>query len=255
MKSDTVIQSVDRALRIIDCFCGNAIELGISEIAEKMELSKSTVFGLVNTLAMNGYLEQNEENKKYRLGIKLFELGNLVGSRMDLRKAAFPYCRKLSEDYKQGVHLAVRSGDEMIYIDKIDVPGLSIAYSYVGKRAQMYCTGVGKAILAYLPEEELKQYLEHTELKAMTPHTITDSDELQKELEQIRSRSFAMDDEEVEEGLKCVAAPIFDWRGAPVAAISSSGMASRMTDEVIRILQKDVVAYAAAISYRMGYKP
>lgn len=254
MKSDVIIQSVDRALRIIDCFSGNARELGISEIAEEMTLSKSTVFGLVNTLVINGYLEQNEENKKYRLGIRLFELGNLVGSRMDLRKAALPYCRKLSEDYNQGVHLAVRSGDEMIYIDKVDVPGLSIAYSYVGKRAQMYCTGVGKAILAYLPEQELERYLEHTSLIGMTSHTITDRGELKKELEEIRRHSFAMDNEEVEEGLKCVAAPIFDWRGAPVAAISSSGMASRMTDQVIEKLQKDVVAYAAEISARMGYR-
>ncbi len=254
MKSDVVIQSVDRALTIIDCFSGSARELGISEIADRMDLSKSTVFGLVNTLVLKGYLEQNEENKKYRLGIKLFELGNLVGSRMDLRKDALPYCQRLSEDYRQGVHLAVRSGDEMIYIEKVDVPGLSIAYSYIGKRAKMYCTGVGKAILAHISDEELDQYMENTELTRMTSHTITDPKLLREELEQIRQQSFAIDNEEVEEGLKCVAAPIFDWRGTPVAAISSSGMASRMTDEMIERLKKDVVAYAAAISSRLGYK-
>mgnify|MGYP000320306336 CR=1 FL=1 len=146
-KRGVIVQSVARALTMISCFA-NDTELGISEIAERMDLSKSTTYGLVNTLTAFGYLEQTE-NKKYRLGLKLFELGNLVQSRMDVRMEARPYCQLLADKYRTTVHLATHSEGEIIYIDKVDNNSSVVVYSQIGKRAPMYCTGVGKAILAF----------------------------------------------------------------------------------------------------------
>ncbi|HCX63970.1 MAG TPA: IclR family transcriptional regulator, partial [Eubacteriaceae bacterium] len=146
-----IIQSVSRALDILQCFEGNNKELGISEIANSLMLSKSTIYGLVNTLLSGGDLEQNKENKKYRLGIRLFELGSLVQRRMDLRNEARLYCLELAENYSYTIHLATHYNGEIVYIDKVDMPGAVIVYSQVGKRAPMHCTGVGKAMLAYLP--------------------------------------------------------------------------------------------------------
>ena len=231
MKSSqgVVIQSVERALTILDLFSGSDSELGISEIAEKMHLNKSTVYGLVNTLALSGLIEQGDISKKYRLGIKLFVLGNLVGSRIDLREEAKPYCRKLAADYHCGAHLAVRSDYEMIYIDKVDPPSIAISFSYVGKRARMYCTGIGKAMLAFMQNDFVEDYLDNVPLEAVTPKTITDRTIFMRELAQIRACGYAVDDEEAEPGIKCVAAPIFGWNGSPTAAISCSGSAALMT--------------------------
>ncbi|MBQ7581389.1 MAG: IclR family transcriptional regulator [Lachnospiraceae bacterium] len=256
MNADGVIvQSVDRALTIIQCFTGSQEELGISELSDQMGLHRSTIYGLVNTLTVGGYLEQNPYNRKYRLGMKLFELGNLVGSRINLREIALPYCKKLADDYGQGVHLAVKSDDEMIYIDKVDVPGMAVAFSYIGKRAKMYCTGVGKAMLAFLPEADILAYLQRNPLEQITPHTIADRDRLFEELKQIRERAYAIDNEEAELGLKCVAAPIFDHTGHPVAALSSSGSAGLMNESLIDHIKEDVLAYTQAISVRLGYAP
>lgn len=170
-KRGVIVQSVARALTMISCFA-NDTELGISEIAERMDLSKSTTYGLVNTLTAFGYLEQTE-NKKYRLGLKLFELGNLVQSRMDVRMEARPYCQLLADKYRTTVHLATHSEEEIIYIDKVDNNSSVVVYSQIGKRAPMYCTGVGKAILAFLPEEYMEKYVLSRPLTKMTEHTIT----------------------------------------------------------------------------------
>lgn len=246
-----VVQSVIRALGIIECFSMNA-ELGISEIADRMQLSKSTIYGLVNTLAIKGYLEQNPQTKKYRLGIKLFEFGALVQRRMDLRNEARPFCRELAEKYESTIHLATHDKGEVIYIEKIDVPNSMISYSQVGKRAAMHCTGVGKSILAYVGQEYLKKFIFSKPFSKMTEKTITTSKELVDELEQIKSRGYAIDDEEVEIGLRCVAAPIFNYKGYPIAAISVSAPYRKMTDEKLEGIAKDVKYYAQKISERMG---
>lgn len=248
-----IIQSVSRAASILDCFSGINRELGISEISDEMQLSKSTIYGLVNTLVVCGYLEQNNENKKYRLGIKLFELGNLVNNRLDLRNEAKSYCELLGNKYGFTVHLAALIDGKVIYIDKVDKPGSIIIYSQVGKRAPMHCTGVGKAILAYLPESFVESNLLNEKLVEYTPNTITTRESLLKELEDIRIKGYSEDKEEIEFGLQCVAAPIFNAKSEPIAAISVSAPAGRMPDEVIGDIAKDVKSCAFKISERLGF--
>ena len=246
-----LVQSVARALEILELFRQRK-ELGISEISSAMGLSKSTVYGLVNTLVTFGYLEQISENRKYKLGIHLFELGSAVVERLDLRQEARRYCEELSKRYGQTVHLATHWEGEVIYVDKFDMPDFIITYSQAGKRAPMSCTGVGKAMLAFLPMDYIKKYVLSKALPIKTEKTIKNADELLKELEKIRQFGYAIDDEEIEIGLRCVAAPIFNSKGQVVAAISLSGMSTKMTGDVMKAATYDIVNCAKSISARLG---
>lgn len=250
-REGVMVQSVTRALEIVECF-SDADELGISEIAERMDLSKSTIYGLVNTLASFGYLEQGE-NKKYRLGLKLFELGNVVQARMDVRREARPWCQLLANKYRTTVHLAAYSEGDIIYIDKVDNSNAVVVYSRIGKRAPMYCTGVGKALLAYLPESYVEKYIYNRPMTPMTEHTITTRPALEAELAKIRETGYAVDDEEIEPGLHCIAAPIFDHRRRPVMAVSASFPYGRLWEVDWNEATRDVLYYARQISERLGY--
>lgn len=247
-----IIQSVIRASDILQCFIDNT-ELGISEISEQMQLSKSTIFGLVNTLKIIGYLEQNQENKKYRLGIKLFELGSLVQNRMDLRMEARAFCLELAEKYENVIHLATHHEGEVIYIDKIESPSIVIGSSRVGKKLPMYCTGVGKAMLAYIGDDYIEKYVLNKPLIQITKNTITSKEKLIEELRVTRARGYAVDDEEIEVGLRCVAAPIFSHDNYPIASISLSASYRKMTLKMIDTIAEDIKYYAKKISERIGH--
>lgn len=252
-KEGVTVQSVKRAMMILECFTGPLKEMGITELANAMELSKSTLFGLVNTLLNEGYLEQNPENKKYRLGLKLFEMGSLVQRRMDIRQITRPYLEILSNRFCLTVHMAVYSSGEVVYIDKMDVPDAIIIYSQIGKRAPLHCTGIGKAILSYLPEAEIELLLQRKFLTKHTEHTIIEPEQLREELNRAHFSGFAVDNEEIEIGLRCVAAPIFDFQGRPIAALSISGAASQMTEEKILEISCDLKKVTVEISKKLGY--
>ena len=251
-KTGVQVQSVARAAEILKCFLYTP-EMGISEIAAEMDLNKSTVFGLVNTLTRYGYLEQVESNKKYRLGITLFEMGNLVLSRIDVRNEAKELCMPLAEKYPAPVHIATHSEGEVIYIDKLDAGTSLISASNVGKRAPMHCTGVGKAMLAYLPESYVDQYLTFP-LKKLTPNTITTKQELIRELSEIRSTGIAMDKEEIEDGLCCIAAPVLQKDGEPELAISLSFPYGRIKDVDVAEVKRELLLRTKELSARLGYR-
>lgn len=247
------IQSVDRALQILEVFSEKRKELGVTEIANILDIHKSTVFGLLATLENRGYLEQNPESGKYRLGLKLFELGNLVQAGMDLRETAAPIISRLVEEYGETVHLVICEKGEVVYIDKKESDDSAFRIlSYVGRRLPMYCTGVGKCLLAYLPEETVNLVLEK-ELVPFTPNTITDPEKLRAELQEIKSKGYAFDFEEIEMGLRCVAAPIKNHKGEVIAAISLSGPSIRMDDKRMQELVVPVKESALEISRKLGY--
>lgn len=254
MKQGVTIQSVERALKILEYLSGGVSEIGITDIASYMGLGKSTIYGLVNTLVQEGYLEQNPDNKRYRLGLKLFELGCIVQERMDIREIARPYLKELSEHFKMTVHMGLYKDEEVVYIDKMDAPDTRVVYSQVGKRAPMYCTGIGKAVLAELKPEDIGRILDSQKLEALTPNTMTDKEEIRKELECIRKKGYSTDNEEVELGLKCVAATIHDYQGKPVAAISISSSAVKMTEEKAAEAAEEIKKATRAISGKLGYR-
>lgn len=251
-KSGIQVQSVARALEIMNCL-KETPKMGISELSAAMNLNKSTVFGLVNTLVSYGYLEQIESNKKYKLGIKLFEMGNTVLSRIDVRSETKLVCSPLVTKYNATVHIATYNDGEVVYIDKMDNGSSLITASNVGKRLPMYCCGVGKAMMAYLPKEYLDNYVFGRPMKKFTPNTITDPAALLNELSETRKTGIAMDREEIEPGLSCIASPVLQHDGLPRVAVSLSfpyGRIANINEEEAKLELADCTR---RLSERIGY--
>lgn len=217
-----------------------------------MSLNKSTVHGLLVTMEQMGYVQQSTDSGKYSLGLKLFQLGMAVYNSMDLRTIALPHLHTLAEKYKETAHLAVLSEGEVVYIEKVDSPRSIRIVSRIGGRNPAHCTGVGKVLLAALPEAVLDRFLAKSNLRRYTDNTITTPLELKKHLQQIRDKGVAFDLEEFERGLRCVAAPIRDHRGTVIAAISVSGPADRLATDRLDKIADDVVETANTISRALG---
>ena len=251
-KNGVIVQSRARAFTILDGFTGDRGELGIKEISEAMSLRKITLYGLVNTLVAYRYLEQNPENKRYRLGIRLFEMGMLVQRRMNLQQEARPYAKELGGKYNATCHIAALFDNAIVYVDKVDCPGAMILYSHVGKNAHCNCSGVGKAITAYLPPVEQDILLQNTELMPLTQNTLTEPTQIRQEWAVTAQRGYAIDNEEIEIGLRCVAARIFGHEGRPIAAISVSASSGKHSLDLLDTVSVDVKAAAAQISHRLS---
>ena len=249
-KAKVNLQTISRSIQVLRCF-DNEAELGITDIAKQLGLAKSTVFGIVSTLECNGFLEQDSRTGRYRLGTELFRLGTKV--KADLLSLCKPYMERLVTAYRETVHLVIPDQCSILYIHKIESPHSMRICSKVGERQPLHCTGVGKAILAHLGESERRALTDKIQFVKLTPFTIGDMDTLSRELADIKARGFAVDREELEMGLVCVAAPVFDSSDKPIAAISVAGPASRMTDRVIREIAVPLKAYAREISGKLGY--
>lgn len=244
------VQSVSRAIQILQCFHGNC-ELGVSEISRTLGICKSTVFGLMNTLEAHGLLERNVETGRYALGNELFRLGLRVNA--DLSLMATPPLQRLVELHKETVHLVHHDGVNVLYLHKIESPHSMRICSRVGERQPLYCTAVGKAILAHLAEAERDAILERTSFARIAPNTICSREALLAELEGIRRRGYAVDDEELEEGLRCVAAPVFNHLQRPMAAISVAGPVTRMDEATVAVIGRTVLEAAGQISLKLGF--
>mgnify|MGYP001164635687 CR=1 FL=1 len=249
-KNDKGIQSVNRAIQILNCFENNE-ELGVTEISKLMSLHKSTAFGLISTLEMNKLLEKNEVTGKYRLGIELFRLGTKVNS--NLRKITVPYLEKLVNKYQETVNLVVMDNLSVVYLEKVEGGHSMRTSTAAGKRFPLNCTGVGKSILAGISEEELKDKLIRMTFTKFTDKTICDRDEFTKCLDKVRKNGYAEDFEELEIGLVCVAAPIYNHLGSAFAAISVSGPKFRMNQNLRKEISESLVEYTQEISKKLGY--
>jgi DNA-binding IclR family transcriptional regulator len=253
-RKGTVLQSVDHALAVLETFDASNPELGVTALSGRLKLAKSTVYRLLSTLAARGYVYQNPATGKYRLGLKAFEVGSLAVSQLTVRDVALPFLERLRDATKETVHLGVREAEAVIYIDKIETPLPIRMFSRIGRRAPLHCTALGKVLLAFGGTAENAR-VARRELKRFTPNTITDPDVLAKELAQIRERGYALDDEEFEEGLKCVAAPLWDYSGAVVASAGIAGPHIRITSDRLADLIAVVRETAGDISARLGYRP
>jgi len=247
------IQSVFRALKILECVAENDNVISLTEVSQKMGLSKSTTHGLIATLEKYGYMQQDQVNGKYSLGLKTFELGQAYVSNLDIREIALPDLRELSAFYQETAHLAVLSGDEVVYIDKVDGSRSSIGIrTRIGGRNPAYCTGVGKVLLSGLSENKVTEMYEGKQFQKFTMNTVSDMNALLEQLRRIREKGYALDMEEIEPDLQCVAAPIKDNQGTVIAAISLSGPANRFHN--IEQIAEKVAKTAMQISMRLGYQ-
>jgi IclR family KDG regulon transcriptional repressor len=252
---DNTVNSVIRALTILDLLGKSNGELGITEISQELRLHKSTVYRLIATLVGAGYVQQNPQTEKYRLGIHLAELGMTVLNGLDLRQVARPFLLELMEYCDEAIHLGVLEDNEVVYIDKIDVNRFLTMGSRIGGRSPAYCTGLGKALLAFIPLKKLEQYLAQTpSLHRYTPNTLAEPQSIKDHLSRIRAQGYAIDDEEHELGIRCVAVPIRNHLGEIVAAVSVSGPTLRMTREKMDLVIPKIIAVGEKLSNSLGYK-
>ncbi|XXM70709.1 IclR family transcriptional regulator [Lysinibacillus sphaericus] len=249
-----IIQSVDRALKILDLFNEHEKELKITDISERMQLHKSTVHSLLKTLQQHRYIKQNEENGKYSLGMKLFERGNFVTQTMDIATLARPHLTSLSRNTKQTVHLVILDGKEGVYIDKVEGITSSSLYSRIGRRIPIHCSAVGKSLVAYKSPEELERLLDGYEFFQRTSHTITNKEDYLKELEAVRQRGFSFDRQENELGVNCVAIPVHNYSGEVAAAISISSPAMRFNEDEMSANIEELRKEAISLSEELGYR-
>ncbi|NLM14188.1 MAG: IclR family transcriptional regulator [Epulopiscium sp.] len=249
-----VVQSVARTLSILEVLSDYEDGLGLAELSIKLDLHKSTVHRLLSTLIVMGYVEQNAVTNKYKITLKLFELGSKRIANMDILEIAKPYLKELMEKTNEVVHLVIRENTDIIYIDKVESETTIRMHSRIGRRSPMYCTAVGKAMMAWLHEKEVEDIWNKSDIHQYTPFTIVNLEDMKKELKLIKQRGFAMDDQENELEVRCIGASIFDYTGKPCAAISISGPITRMTDERIEQFSKWLIHYTLEISKELGYK-
>ena len=247
-QGDRYVQSVIRAVDILRCFEDDE-NLGLTEISRKIGLHKSTTFGLVNTLVHASLLEKNQKSEKYQLGLGLFSLGTLV--KHDLRSVVEPFLIQLVEQSKETVNFVVRNDDSVMYISKIESPHSMRICTQIGRHLPLYCTAVGKAILAFLDESEVHSILATRPPEEFTGKTITDTEQIIESLPLIRAQGYAVDDEELEYGLTCIAAPIFNSQGKPIAGLSVSGPTSRMDQPLLDKCSILLRNYTSQISDKM----
>jgi IclR family KDG regulon transcriptional repressor len=251
-KKRTRLSSVANSLRLIRAFSEDHYEIGISDLAKRLGLAKSTVHRLASTLLEQGMLEQNAGDGKYRLGLALFELGTLVRRKMDFTMEARPFLRTLLEKTGETVHLAILDHDSVLYVISLESKQALRMGSKVGTRVPVHCTAVGKTLLAFQPEGEVERIIARG-LPASTPNAIVDAKALQRELALVRARSYALDDEESEVGLRAIAAPIRNDAGNVIAAISIAGPVHRMTRKTLLGWVRELVEAGDAVSQRLGW--
>lgn len=243
------VQSVSRAIQIIKCFKQQP-SLNLTDIGNLVGLHKSTAYGIITTLKNEGFLEKDESTGNYRLGHELFDLAACY--EINIRKVAAPYITELSNLTQETVNLVIPDDNCVVYVDKCESKHPMRISTRIGTKLPMYCTAVGKCILAsYNNKDIVSQILDRTQLIQCTPNTHTRKDVIMQELEEIRKQGYAIDDEELEPGLRCIAAPILNSIGHPVAAISCSAPIIRMNKSMMNQYIYEVKDIANRISHEL----
>ncbi|MBW2123624.1 MAG: IclR family transcriptional regulator [Deltaproteobacteria bacterium] len=246
------VKSVWRAFKILESFETGGM-MGVTELSRKLDFPKSSVYEIVTTLVGQGILEKDPERNRYRLGLRLFELGNRARDSLEIRRVASPLLKTLNRELDETVHLTVLESGEVLYVECFESTKRLRTYSVIGVRAPLHCTAVGKAILAFLGRDEIEEIIRNKGLPGFTERTITDRGALLAELDRIVASGYAVDNMEHEEGARCVGSPIRNGIGRVFASISVSGPSQRITEQRIPEIGKLVMAAAAEISRRLGY--
>jgi DNA-binding IclR family transcriptional regulator len=239
---------VERALDIFELLASSRVGLTLSDLSQSLGVPKSSVHYLLNTLQSRGYVNRNETSKRLLLGLKILTLSNAALGGIELRRHAAPHLRRLMEKSGLTVHLAVLEGDEAVLVDKVEPPGVARIATWVGKRMDLHCSAVGKAIMAYLPEEQVDRLAHDRGFTRYNENTLVARRRIVEEIDRIRKRGYAIEDEEGEIGFRCVGCPIFDREGRITAAVSVAGTTSQITSEKGARLSEHVKETAAAIS-------
>jgi DNA-binding IclR family transcriptional regulator len=248
------VQALDRAFAVLDLLGESETPLGLAQVALSLQLHKSTAHRFLMVLEKHRMVERTVGGK-FRLGLRLFDLGNRAIEQYDLRERAQPHLRRLVVETEETAHLCILEGAHVIYIDKIE-PARSVRMiTRIGASNPVHCTSVGKAMLAFLPEERLTDILGRLRFERYTNHTLSTVEALRAEIEKTRRRGYAVDDEEFEEGLRCIAVPVLDAQRLPVAAVSVSGPSFRVTAQKLPSIANHLLQCVRGISVDMGFIP
>jgi DNA-binding IclR family transcriptional regulator len=247
-----MVKSVVRTFKILE-YLGKNKGSNVTDISKYLGFPKSTTHEILATLEHENLITK-DHHTRYHLGLRLFELGSMAQLDLEIRRASAPFLKQLNAELDETVHLTVLEGNEVLYVECLESSKRLRTYSVLGVRAPLYCTSVGKAILAFLPSEEQNAILDSTTFEKFTEHTITDKMYLLDELRTIAQRGYAVDNMEHEEGLRCVGAPIRSHAGRVFAAISVSGPSQRVTLGNISEFGRAVMAHAEKISMQLGYR-
>jgi len=247
------VQSVDRTLDVLEALATRRSATGISELAQIVGLHVSTVHRLLATLVDRGYVRQDPESSRYHLGSRIFTLASAADVHLDLRLVARPYLERMMRHSGETANLVTASEEEVVYIDQVASMHLVKMFTAPGMRVPFYCTGTGKAILAFKPPDFVESVLRGP-FKRYTPHTHLNRAAIEKDLAQIRRLGYSVDNEEMEEGVRCLAVPIFDRRRQVIGALSVSGPTTRMTLERVDKLASNARAIADELSRQLGFE-
>jgi IclR family transcriptional regulator, KDG regulon repressor len=250
-KPQEVLSSVHNAVRILKAFSLSETELGISELSARLGLAKSTVFRLMKTLSESHLVQKNGETQKYQLGIGAFELGFIVYHSMELRRISLPLLEKLVESVRKVIRLGVYDHGGIVYLCK-RIPDLNHAtISNIGDRVPSHSTAIGKLLLAYQDDEEIKRVIEEG-LMSFTDKTITNEEQLRMQLKEIRQVGYAITNEELRKGICSVAVPVFNDMGKVIAGISVTGTKAHFYPNQIQQYLKEMRMYSRLITERLG---
>lgn len=245
-------QTVLKALDVLECIARAEQPLSAAQVAKLCDISRPTAYRLICTLAARGYVAQADATH-YRLGIQALSLSQNALDSLELPELAQPYLRQLSEITNETTYLSLLDDDEIVYVGKVESSQFLRTDTKIGSRNMLHCSSMGKAILAFLPESDRAGLIDRLELIGKTRNTITDRAVLYEHLDAVRAQKFATDDEESEDGIRCVGAPIFDRTGRAFAAISVSGPAYRLSMPRLVALSDILLDTANSISARLGY--
>jgi DNA-binding IclR family transcriptional regulator len=247
------VPSIERALSVLEYLAKGKRGFSLSEIGRKLGIPKSSAHLILSTLERRGFLQKNAKNGRYCFGLQLVSLSRSALENLDLREEAKPLLMSLTQESGFTVHMAVLERDEAVIIEKVEAPGLVRLASWIGRRLDVNCSGVGKALLAFLPNDELDYLLKTKEFARHNSRTIISKSALKRELMLVKQKGYSFDNQEDEPGVCCIGAPVFDENGKAVAAISIAGIASQIGSDRVPTLARMVMRAAGNISARFGY--
>ena len=251
--SEKGAQLIDRLLDILELLSLEKDGLGVTEIGNRTGLHKSTVHRIVSALAERGYIEKVPDRSVYKIGLKLVEISSVYLNSVELKTEARPYLHELTVRLGQPSHLAILDGTDAVYIDKVDMMSNIRLYSQIGRRIPVYCSALGKCLLSGLHDNEMLEIVSRCSFEKYTVKTL-DRKMLLHQISEVAVNGYAVDDEEHDEGIRCIASPVFDYRGKVVAAVSIAGPAAVIIPQNDSETGKLLQDTALKISKRMGYK-
>ncbi|HWR16147.1 MAG TPA: IclR family transcriptional regulator [Terriglobales bacterium] len=253
-EKETPATAVERALGILEAVAQRSGGMSNADISRRLEIPKSSASYILRALEKNGYVRRGEDGR-YHLGLKVLNLSRHALAGIDVREIALPVMRDLMHRSQLTVHLAILDGDEAVYIEKVDSPGFIKMDTWVGKRMEIHTTGVGKALIAYEPEEKVHRIAQERGLRKVTPKSITAVQRFMKELEHVREVGYGIDDEENSLGVRCLGAPIFGEGDRVEAAIGVSATVNQVPREAVPRYSEMVKEAARKISAQLGWRP